>query len=979
MELKEFLTDVQEHAITHGSIPFWSWNDLLDDEELRRQIRVMHELGMNGFFMHARSGLETEYLSDAWFSCVDACVDEAKKLGMEAWSYDENGWPSGFAGGKLLEDSKNHATYITHKTMPSYPEDMTHVLGVYVIENGVCRRISAPVDGASEYHVITQCWDSSYVDTLDLSITKKFIALTHEEYKRRGDAAEFGHAMPGFFTDEPQYYRWNTVWSETLPAEFEAAYGYSVFDGLLALFVDFEGDREFRYDYWKLCHKLFINHWVKPIYEWCEENGCRLTGHAVEETNLHGQMWCCGGIMPFYEYEHIPGIDYLNRELSNDLAPKQLGSVAAQLGKKKTISEMFGCCGWDVTPMELKRIAELQYADGVNIMCQHLYAYSFRGQRKRDYPANYSEHLPWQPKMKEFNTYFNNLGYLLARGEEYANTLVIHPIHTAYLTYKRTVDYESIAWAEQRIAALSDLLSGAQIPYHWGDECMMERLASVEGGRIRVGLCTYDYVIVPETETLDASTASLLKEFLAGGGKLWCAGTRPTRIEGRVDDLAWLTDTASFEEIAAAAAVRVEAEKKTDLRQMVRNTESGRLVYVFNRGEGAVNGVRITVDGVAGMVEIDPNTLEVKPVRGAVCGDAFVIESDFEYAQSHVYLESSEVAPLPTVAAEQAAPIVPDAPLALAEIPENQLTLDRFAISYDGGVTYTEPLPIEGIRDRLLREKYDGEITLKAVFTVEHIPEELYLVTEPLAGAVYTLNGQPLTPGSDWWLDRLFAKTDIHSIVRCGENEITCTFRYWQRDYVYYVLYGGVSESLRNCLVFDTEIECMYLTGRFALRTLGAFEDDENRSSVYEDGRFVIAAPDAIPFNAFNTVRCGYPFFAGEMKLCTRYTYCPGKPTELYLTGRYATAEITVNGVSAGILMFTDHADLSAYLREGENEIVIALTSSNRNLLGPHHWFYPEPLGVGPGLFTMENGWDENYSCPVYRARYAFVRFGLDL
>ena len=112
MDLKNLLLDVKEHAITHGSIPFWSWNDRLEEEELRRQIRVMHDLGMNGFFMHARGGLETEYLSDEWFSCVDACVDEARKLGMEAWSYDENGWPSGFAGGKLLEDKKNHATYL---------------------------------------------------------------------------------------------------------------------------------------------------------------------------------------------------------------------------------------------------------------------------------------------------------------------------------------------------------------------------------------------------------------------------------------------------------------------------------------------------------------------------------------------------------------------------------------------------------------------------------------------------------------------------------------------------------------------------------------------------------------------------------------------------------------------------------------------------------------------------------------------------
>ena len=64
----------------------------------------MKDNGIGGFFMHARGGLKTQYMSEEWMYCIDACCDEAEKLGMNAWGYDENGWPSGFAGGKLLED-----------------------------------------------------------------------------------------------------------------------------------------------------------------------------------------------------------------------------------------------------------------------------------------------------------------------------------------------------------------------------------------------------------------------------------------------------------------------------------------------------------------------------------------------------------------------------------------------------------------------------------------------------------------------------------------------------------------------------------------------------------------------------------------------------------------------------------------------------------------------------------------------------------
>ncbi|MBQ8576475.1 MAG: hypothetical protein IJ449_00690 [Clostridia bacterium] len=983
MNLQNFLLDVKEHAITHGSIPFWSWNDRLDEEELRRQIRVMHELGMNGFFMHARGGLETEYLSDEWFSCVDACVDEAKKYGMEAWSYDENGWPSGFAGGKLLEDPKNHATYLKYQKTETWP-DCEHILGVYVLCDGKLSRVTAPVDGAVEYHVITQAWDSSYVDTLDAEITKKFLCETHDEYKKRGNAEDFGHAMPGFFTDEPQYYRWGTVWSDKMPAEFMSAYGYDVMDKLPALFIDFDGDKEFRYDYWKLCHKLFINHWVKIVYEWCEENGCRLTGHAVEETSLAGQMMCIGGVMPFYEYEHIPGIDYLGRGLNDDVAAKQLGSACAQLGKDKALSEMFGCCGWDVTPTELKRITELQYANGVNVMCQHLYAYSIRGQRKRDYPANYSEHLPWQEQMKSFDNYYNNLGYLLSRGEEYANTLVIHPIHAAYLTYKRGGEYGSVKEVEDAFHALSNKLSQAQIPYHWGDECMMAKMAKVEGDKIRVGLCTYDYIVIPSFDTIDASTVALLKEFLANGGKVWCYGDKPTRIEGKKaeSDLAFLASTVSFEEIAAAAEVKLNAgDRQTGFRQMVRKTSSGRIVYAvnLNADKNTVKDVTISVAGAKGMVEIDLDTLEAKPVRGKIVDGAFVITQDFEYSASHVYLESEECAPVcPCASKAEAKPIKVDKPFTPAVAPENELTIDHFAISFDGGKTYSEQRPLECIRDRLLRDRYKGKVTLKAVFTVDDIPETLNLVTEPLAGATYTVNGKPLTVGSDWWLDRSFRTTDILSLVVKGENEIICTFDYFQRDYVHYVLYAGVSESLRNCLVFDTEIECMYLVGRFALKTPGAFEDSVRESCIYNSTEFAITTQDKIPFDAKNIVTCGYPFFAGTLKLESVYTYEKGGAAELHVPGRYAVCEVSVNGKPAGTLMFTDHIDLSDFLSEGENVITLALTNSNRNLMGPHHGHDPEPWGVGPTTFSMENGWDENNTCPAYVNRYAFVRFGID-
>jgi hypothetical protein len=70
--------------------PFWSWNGDLKADELLRQVRVLKGMGMGGFFMHSRTGLQTEYMGREWFRLINRCADEAGALGMEAWLYDED-------------------------------------------------------------------------------------------------------------------------------------------------------------------------------------------------------------------------------------------------------------------------------------------------------------------------------------------------------------------------------------------------------------------------------------------------------------------------------------------------------------------------------------------------------------------------------------------------------------------------------------------------------------------------------------------------------------------------------------------------------------------------------------------------------------------------------------------------------------------------------------------------------------------------
>ena len=118
--------------------PFWSWNGELREDEVRRQIGVMKEMGLGGYFMHSRAGLITEYLGDEWFDLINAGADEGEKIGLEAWLYDEDRWPSGSAGGKVTVDPQYRM-----KSIVLYEYDPE----AFVWDDEILFAFSAQVDG----------------------------------------------------------------------------------------------------------------------------------------------------------------------------------------------------------------------------------------------------------------------------------------------------------------------------------------------------------------------------------------------------------------------------------------------------------------------------------------------------------------------------------------------------------------------------------------------------------------------------------------------------------------------------------------------------------------------------------------------------------------------------------------------------------------------------------------------------------------
>lgn len=93
-------------------IPFWFWNDALDEKEITRQINDFCAKGINGFVIHPRMGIPEDipYLSDKFMHYVKYTVEEAHKRSMQVVLYDEAMYPSGSAHGMVVKDNPEYAT-----------------------------------------------------------------------------------------------------------------------------------------------------------------------------------------------------------------------------------------------------------------------------------------------------------------------------------------------------------------------------------------------------------------------------------------------------------------------------------------------------------------------------------------------------------------------------------------------------------------------------------------------------------------------------------------------------------------------------------------------------------------------------------------------------------------------------------------------------------------------------------------------------
>ncbi len=968
-------------------LSFWAWNETMDDASISERIKEFYEQGFQGFFMHSRGGLLTPYLSDEWFHACRTAADIAKKYNMKAWIYDEDGWPSGFAGGLVNSLGDEFRSKYIKFTYDKKPENLIASFRRERDNYVPCRPEDANLWA---YYSV----EPNYVDLLSHKVTKAFIKFTHERYKKElGD--RLGDSVPGFFTDEPQYFGEGYPYSLEFEEYFKKRNGYSYKDKLYYLLDEFSGEAvyDYRKDYWNTIQEMMNENFFKQIYEWCEINHVIFTGHCPGEDSLIQQVGSTAGVMPKYKHMQMPGIDHLGRRITSILLTKQVTSIAKQTGRKKIISETFGCAGWNIPFEEQCYIWGWQAAAGINIPCLHIGAHSIRGIRKRDYPAFYSYQEPWWEKFNHISKWMSGINYKMTLGRWMEDVLVISPMQSIYCCHTKPLsEHEKELASSYR--CLCDNLTEIQVGFDIGDEAVLKEDGLVNENTIQIGNCSYHYVIVSKSIILSEATWSLLRGFYKNGGKIIFTDRTPEIVGD--EDTDWIKKCPviqnssrfwykyfSFIQFNRLLTVYDKSgfEIAHGLNVAVKLDQDVVRAYIWNYIADSNRELVISIPGQKSVYLVDPETLSRKKIESYFGENDTIVPIEISNYQS-LLLEaenSSDKAESKKGYRKSEIPLID-----ISCCSDNVLTIDYASYSLDGD-KYSKFLPIVKMHPLIYKDLANTAQNLiytKYEFSSEMTESEvLYAAIEDKDCIDVIFNGKSIyETAGDWYIDKGIHKYCLGK-ARKGQNTIIVIYQL-QKHNVQNV--DGLFETEVNRFFYPVEPEAIYILGSFGVGQKG--EVFKNRTHIrVKNPDFYLK--DRVKIQDLSDVTPqGLWFYRGNIKADLKIIWDGAEYKYIrFKNPKAACVEVIGNSESALLYTSPYEIKITEFLIKGENTISVILHGTNRNIFGPHHHIKGENNFVGCNTFKGIRGYEDsivNYDLTqedTWTDEYSFVPFGCGL
>lgn len=384
---EKFLNPPAEYRI-HQIIHDWG-------NDYHSKLKELKEYGFGGVVTNVPWD-EDYLLSTEKFGKLDKVIDDAGKMGLRAWLYDEKGYPSGAAGGLVLEgypeyeargifqiDIKGIGKMQMEIPLPEEGIRFVHAV-MYPVLNG-STDFSGGIDIDFTETIVTVCgidgewilcayvekiafqgthaqnngWEPRhYPNLLDRDAVRRFIKVAYEPYYK--NLSSFEKNIHAIFTDEPSLmaayqnteteFKYAVIpWEKRLPEMFFKHHGYNLFPHLHSLFEGMtEEDKTVRVNFYKTISEMLAESYFGQIAEWCCSHRVNASGHALLEESMVYHVAYYGSLMRVIREMQFPGVDmlttrphtYLYDNFGYFMAAKYVSSAARAVGKKQVMAEI---------------------------------------------------------------------------------------------------------------------------------------------------------------------------------------------------------------------------------------------------------------------------------------------------------------------------------------------------------------------------------------------------------------------------------------------------------------------------------------------------------------------------------------------------------------------------------------------------------------------------------------------------------------
>ncbi len=417
-------------------LPFWFWNDELNEAEILRQIADFEAHGVYGFVIHPRVGLprDTSWMSEKLLGFMKIAVQEAARRDMQVVLYDEGMYPSGSSCGQVVAENPAYACRaLALDSGFAAAADVNVVAEVVNSQNEKITVLDRPVKSTIRgLHFIGEGPDEDAppaADLLNPDAMACFVRLVYDRYYQHlGEW--FGSTIIGVFTDEPGLLGKcdeRNVWPGTtgILEHVNRILGYDFTPHLPALWHDDEPDAaRYRADYKRAVKKRLEETYYSRLSQWCEAHSVSLMGHPSEPDDIGGE-----------KYFHTPGQDLVWRyvvpnsptALEGEQSTQAKCSASAMLhqGNRRNSNECFGAYGHEFTEQEMWWVANWCLVRGVNMLIPHAFYYSVRGPRFDERPPDVGPNSAWWNRYEEFALYARRLCWLNTDSTHIANVAIL--------------------------------------------------------------------------------------------------------------------------------------------------------------------------------------------------------------------------------------------------------------------------------------------------------------------------------------------------------------------------------------------------------------------------------------------------------------------------------------------------------------------------------------------------------------------------